>query len=104
MDWLDFIDAMLPNGLQIDDNEIVNNAVPKFLERLGEVMNSTSKRTMANYMFWRVLYSVSAALTEQIRSPNSYWGNEKRWKECVSITVFRYIIKLSSRRITDSGN
>lgn len=97
MDWLDFMKAMLPNGFDISENEVVINYVPKFFERLGEVLNATSKRTMANYFMWRVVLSKSKALTEELRDHEMEYKKDiygaaprdERWRLCVLDTIDR---------------
>lgn len=88
------MNAMLPQGLRVDENEVINNMDPKYFDRLDDVLNSTPKRTIANYVFWRAIYPISYYLTEQIRDvelryKKSAYGIMKRlekWKECVTAT------------------
>lgn len=97
LNWLDYINAMLPNGLQVDENEVINNAVPTFFEKLGDVLNSTSNRAMANYFLWRVVLTTSGTLTQQLRDSKldfykAVYGlqsQEERWKECITYTSVR---------------
>lgn len=114
---------MLPNGLDVGEDEIVVNSVPKFFEvniffektavqtiiknrhlfsqkQLGGVLNSTSKRTIANYFMWRVVLTTSGTLNDQLRRRKlEYYkavyglqGEEERWKECVTYTSVRYLV------------
>lgn len=93
--WLQYINALLPSGLVVDEDEIVINSVPTFFEELGEVLNSTSKRTMANYFMWRVVLTTSGTLNNQLRqlklgfykTAYGLQGEEERWKECISYTA-----------------
>lgn len=89
--------AMLPNGIDISENEVVIIYVPEFFERLGEVLNSTSKRTMANYFMWRVVLSKSKALTAELRHHEMQYKKDmhgavprdERWKLCILDTTER---------------
>lgn len=57
LNWLDYINALLPPGLNVTEDEPVVNTSPQFFQRLAAVMNTTSERTMANYIVWRAVYS-----------------------------------------------
>ena len=37
----------------MDENEIVNVAIPKFVKALAAHMPSVDKKVVANYMMWR---------------------------------------------------
>lgn len=88
---------MLPDSVAINENEVVIVNVLKFFRRLGDVLHGASKRTLANYLMWRVVYSTSGDLTEQLRkrkvSYESAVSGQKdelpRWKECVAYTSER---------------
>lgn len=57
----------MPTGVEITEDEIVINAEPQFFKQLGNLLNSTSKRTIANYLFWRVILETSAAQPASFR-------------------------------------
>lgn len=67
MDWLDFINFVLPVDLKVNENETVVNSVPKFFKQLDDVLKSTSERAIANYLMWRVVYTTSKTLTTELR-------------------------------------
>lgn len=97
LNWLDFINAMLPDNLNVDENEVVINSVPKFFGKLGEVLGSTPKRTVANYILWRIVAITSGTQTEQLRDLKFQYykdvygirDKEERWKECITYTAMR---------------
>lgn len=94
---MDFINGMLPNGLSVDENEVVTNSAPKFFEKLGNVLASTPKRTIANYILWRIVAITSGTQTEQLRDLKFQYykvvyglaDKEERWKECITYTATR---------------
>lgn len=94
LDWLDFMNAMLPKGMTVDENEKINNIDPKFFDQLGDVLKETPKRTVANYVFWRAIYSISNYLTKEIRDvelefnkvADGVMKRQEQWKECISET------------------
>lgn len=99
LNWLNYMNSLLPNGLEVFENETVINSVPSFFEELESVLNSTSKRAMANYFLWRVVLLTSGTLTDELRKRKlEYYktvyglqGEEPRWKECIAYTSYRYI-------------
>ena len=44
--WLEYITAILPKDVKVDQNEIINVRVPKFFDRLGKVLQKTPKRSV----------------------------------------------------------
>lgn len=101
VDWLNYINALLPDTLNITEDEIIVVTVPKFFEDLGPLLKKTSKRAIANYMMWRIHGFSAFFLTEQLRKRQLQYSSvlsgrqeqEPRWKECVDITSGRYIKK-----------
>lgn len=67
LNWLDYIQAFLPVTIELDENETVINCVPTFFEQLNDVLNSTSKRTIANYLLWRAVITASGTSTNEMR-------------------------------------
>ncbi|KAL5273947.1 Nep2 family protein [Megaselia abdita] len=94
INWLDYINALLPKELSITENEIVIVSVPSFFEQLGPILEKTPKRTVANYMMWRIHGFSSFFLNEELRKRQLEYSTvlsgreeqEARWKECVDIT------------------
>lgn len=101
MEWLDYINALLPPTLQIDENEIIVVSVPSYFESLGKLLQDTPKRTIANYMMWRVTAFSSFFLTNELRKRQLVYSTavsgkqeqEARWKECIDITSGRFAKK-----------
>lgn len=95
--WLDYINAFLPTGLKVKENEIAINSEPQYFEQLGNILNATSKRTMSNYLLWRAVLATSGTLTNQLRELKldfykTVYGiqsQEVRWKECIQYTSFK---------------
>lgn len=84
----------MPSGLDVTENEVLNNVVPKFFAQLNEVLSSTPKRTQANYLLWRAVFATSGSLNKQMlklklefyRSVYGLIAEQPRWKECIQIT------------------
>lgn len=92
--WVEYINALLPTGLDINENEVIIVSVPLFFEKLGKLLEQTPKRTVANYLMWRVTAFSSFFLTEELRKRQLVYSTavsgkqeqEPRWKECIDIT------------------
>lgn len=92
--WVEYINALLPKGLNVDENEVIIVSVPSFFDALGPLLENTPKRTIANYMMWRITVFSSFFLTEELRKRQLVYSTavsgkqeqEPRWKECIDIT------------------
>lgn len=97
--WVEYINALLPKGLQVDEKEVIIVGVPNFFDSLGVLLKNTPKRTLANYMMWRIHSFSSFFLTEELRKLHLVFntavtGQQEqvpRWKECIDITSGRYV-------------
>ncbi|XP_055543996.1 neprilysin-2-like isoform X1 [Wyeomyia smithii] len=94
-DWVKYFNVILKDtGIEIDENEVIIVSVPSFMEQLGPLLRNTPKRTMANYVMWRISGFSSFFLTEKLRKRQLQYSTalsgkqeqEPRWKECVDIT------------------
>lgn len=91
------MNGFLPTGLRVTETEIVINSVPRFFEQLNDILNSTTNRTIANYLLWRAVLETSGTLTNELRRlklafyKTSYGlqGEEQRWKECIQFTSYK---------------
>lgn len=94
LQWKEYINGLLPTGLQIDDNEQIVVSVPTYFEALGKLLEQTPKRTIANYLMWRMAAFSSYFLTDVLRNRQLIYSmavsgkqeQEPRWKECIDIT------------------
>lgn len=95
--WVEYINALLPEGLDINENEIIIVSVPTYFENLGKLLSTTPKKTIANYMMWRITSFSLFFLTEDLRKRQLQYSTalsgkqeqEPRWKECIDITSGR---------------
>lgn len=102
--WVEYINALLPKTLQIDENEVIIVSVPTFFTKLGQLLEKTPKRVIANYMMWRITAFSSFFLTEELRKRQLIYSTvvsgkqeqEPRWKECIDITSGRYDLIFSA--------
>lgn len=99
LDWLEYINALLPSEMVVTENEPILVWSSQFFEKLGDVMKSTSNRTLANYIVWRAIYkaykmqSFETGACQQINqfeievnSNVQYFFGKVRRGECVQLT------------------
>ncbi|XP_055296722.1 neprilysin-2-like [Sitodiplosis mosellana] len=92
--WVKYINALLPSPLSVDENEVIVINVPSYFNSLGQLLQDTPKRIIANYMMWRVTKFSSLFLTNEIRKRQLVYNTaisgaqeqDARWKECTDIT------------------
>ncbi|KAM8706002.1 hypothetical protein ACLKA7_010320 [Drosophila subpalustris] len=93
--WVDYMNALLPEGLSVEEDEIINLTVPPFFEQLGKLLEKTPNRVIANYMMWRIHAFSIGFLSEEFRKRQLQYATalsgrqeqEARWKECVDISA-----------------
>ncbi|XP_053693923.1 neprilysin-2-like [Sabethes cyaneus] len=94
--WTLYFNTILQGtGLSLGEQEIINVDVPSYMDQLGPLLQRTSKRTLANYVMWRVSVSSIFALTDVLRKRQLKYSTvvtgkqdlEPRWKECVDIVA-----------------
>ncbi|XP_058823169.1 neprilysin-2-like [Topomyia yanbarensis] len=104
-DWVEYFNVILRGtGITIDENEIINVNVPTFMDQLGQLLYNTPKRTLANYVLWRVSGFSSFFLTDSIRKRQLQYStvisgkqkHEPRWKECADIVAERLSISVGA--------
>ncbi|XP_055637521.1 neprilysin-2 isoform X1 [Toxorhynchites rutilus septentrionalis] len=107
-DWVKYFNVILKDtGIAIDENEVIIVSVPTFMEQLGPLLQNTPKRTMANYVMWRISGFSSFFLTEKLRKRQLQYTTalsgkqeqEPRWKECVDITAGSLPISVGAQYI-----
>lgn len=98
--WLPYLNSLMPASAQFTANDIIINAVPEFFTRLEAVLNQTSSETMANYLMWRVAFSAASSLPKAFRDRaheynKALTGREEadpRGLQCTSTTLRYYLI------------
>lgn len=95
VDWVDYCNALLPEGLSVDDSEIITVSVPTFFAQLASLLEETPNRTIANYLIWRVTVYSTYFMSSELRKRNLQYftaisgktEEEARWKECVDLAT-----------------
>lgn len=95
--WLDFINALMPDDVQVNANETVVVTVPTFFEQLAPLLERTPKRTVANYLLWRTVEMTAIYASDDLRDllhefERVQTGQQEktaRWQECIDTTSER---------------
>lgn len=64
VNWLEYFQLNLQNHAHVDQNEMVIVMDRNYLQRLGSVLESTQKRTIASYFAWRLVFFGSYSLND----------------------------------------
>ncbi|XP_070561877.1 neprilysin-1-like isoform X2 [Ptychodera flava] len=110
-DWLLFLQTSTPDTL-IDEYEYVVNYSPAFLKQLGELLTTTPKRTIANYVMWNMIQKNVAYLSEDFRNIRQefqkvIFGQKTqrvRWRQCVRETTGTLGMAVGALFIKDNFN
>ncbi|CAG0902422.1 unnamed protein product [Cyprideis torosa] len=89
--WLQYMNQIFRPHIRINNSEPILVATPSFFDKFVDLMAETPKRTLANYIGWRVVHESVPYVTERIRRHQLEYvakltGQVKRsprWKECM---------------------
>jgi neprilysin len=98
IEWLSYLNSIMPSNVQFTNSDRIINAVPAFFERLANVLETTNREVMANYLMWRVAFSSASYLPKAFRDRRQEYlrittGREvetPRGIQCVDVTLGRY--------------
>ena len=96
MNWSQFVRTRIPEHIAIDDTEEVLYYGVDYLEKFGDLIESTPKRTVANYLFWRIADLSVNILSKKLRVIKLKFHQElsgirnldEGWKKCVTESVY----------------
>lgn len=89
--WRNYINSILrPDASVNNDEEIIVGDVG-FFDKLGNILDATPKRTLANYLAWRVIVDSVSQMNEKLRDIHREYlevlqgSNAKtpKWQECI---------------------
>lgn len=95
LNWLEYIDGLLPPGVDINGNELLIVDVPDYFAQLGPILWATNKRTIANYFAWRSVFFSSGLLNSALQRRKLQFFEttiglrklDPRYNECVTLTT-----------------
>ncbi|XP_022689226.1 membrane metallo-endopeptidase-like 1 isoform X3 [Varroa jacobsoni] len=90
INWDLYFNSLLVD--HIDDDEMINVGVPNFIAQVAKLLQTVDKRTLANYMMWRVVLQSYATLgkawRDQLHNFNSVLTGKTRenprWEQCMT--------------------
>jgi len=95
--WVKYVNVVLDvnRKVEVDENEIVNVAVPEYLKKFKDFIDTVEPRTIANYIVWRsIKYSVpylgEEAAAIKLKYAEALTGKSRespRWEKCVKSTA-----------------
>lgn len=101
--WLRFIQESYPQ-MTFNDDELVAVTDMNFFENFGKLIQTTSRRTLANYLMWRLTAQAIPYLSQKFKQRDTdyqalFYGEHKRqprWRDCVSIVLVEMAIAASA--------
>lgn len=64
-DWLKYFSSLI--GVKVDKNEEIIVTVPEFVTKVDRMLATENKRTIANYMVWRIVLQSVSSLNKPFR-------------------------------------
>lgn len=94
INWTEYINKLLPPNISVTENETVIFNSMLFFSNFGTLLETTSNRTIANYLFWRMTEYSAYYLNSEVRKRQLAYNTvtigkkelSARWKECISLT------------------
>ena len=95
--WVEYINAVLSldRMVSVDENEVVNVAVPKYVEEFGKLIATVPARTIANLIMWSIVQPSMSYLSEEaiqielaFRMARKGKARQPRLGKCVWATAY----------------
>lgn len=95
INWLEFLNWSLDGIVRVNEREKVSVVDKNYLQQLNGILQSTSKRTIANYFAWRLVLYYSDNLNDELHKRSAQYdtaitGVKKslpRLTKCVKLTM-----------------
>ena len=109
VDWVNYINSKLAEGLTFDEYDRVILQAPNYYDQLEGVLNRTDKRTIANHILWRELSEYISFLTNDLREMEfefykTFSGRsvkQARWSDCIKTVSGMLNIAVSSMYVRE---
>lgn len=94
INWTDYLNELFPANVSVAANETVIFNSLSFFKKFETLLETTSNRTIANYLFWRITEYSAYYLNSEVRKRQLAYNTvtigkkelSARWKECISLT------------------
>ncbi|XP_064642955.1 neprilysin-1-like isoform X2 [Lineus longissimus] len=106
--WLYYFNGLVEE--ELDENEKVVLFALKYFKKLGKLLKSTPKRTLANYLLWRVTMGFAPELTEPYQLVKNQYikvlqgvsRDKVRWQKCVEFVNERMGMAVGAMFLRDN--
>lgn len=93
-EWMSIVTATLPFGTSVKHDETILVLTPDYFEALAALLAKSNKRTIVNYLIWRLINDAVPYLSNRDRLEaklNRVKRNSRppKWRDCVEITKKR---------------
>lgn len=68
INWVDYVNALFPSPLSVDENEIVVDVTPSYFEGLRQLLEKTPAHVIKNYMIQRAIISQAKLMSMEAAS------------------------------------
>ncbi|OQR66182.1 membrane metallo-endopeptidase 1-like, partial [Tropilaelaps mercedesae] len=100
--WNEFFNSLLVD--RIGDDEIINVGMPRFITEMANLLRTVNKRTLANYMIWRVVLQSYPMLSKTWRDKVNDFNyavagttrENPRWEQCMKSLAVSFDLSLSN--------
>lgn len=94
LNWTEYLNDLFPSNISVTENETVIFNSLAFFSQFERLLENTSNRTIANYLFWRLTEYSAFYLSSDVRKRQLAYNTvtigkkelSARWKECISLT------------------
>lgn len=96
--WLQYFNNILPEESQLESSDTIIVGAISFFEKLENLLTTTSRRTLANYVMWRQALSSVSYLPSRFRQLQQEYTQKTtgrtvenpRWLDCVNRALDSY--------------
>ena len=89
--WKEWLTALFPSTIIITENEPIVVPVPSYIAKLENLLATTPKRVVANYMFWGAVYETYYVRDKLVQTTIS-----TRWRKCVNDVNYKLGLSIAS--------
>merc|ERR1712088_1268738 len=95
--WVDYINVVLSpdRTVSVDEDEVVNVAVPKYIQEFGKLITTVPARTIANLIMWRSVKSTAGL------GSNYFYHYEGSLTNAVGAMYAKEHFKAAAKEVTD---
>jgi membrane metallo-endopeptidase-like protein 1 len=91
LNWLNYLNSLMPAETKFTTDDIIINGVPTFFEKLGQLLTNTPKNVIQNYLMWRFAFGSVPLLGQSFRDRQQEYiriitGSEKENPRALTCT------------------